>query len=54
MYLNLEFKEATYEIYSEKKEDLENFYEIFKNSMRTAKEYQVSITKKPRNKISKI
>ena len=48
-YLNLEFKEKTYEIYCERREDRDIFYEIFNNSRRTAKEYQASITKRPRN-----
>ena len=48
-YLNLKCQENTYEIFCERKEEWDILYEILRNSRRTVKEYQSSITKRPRN-----
>lgn len=48
-YLILDVEDRVFEFYSEIKGDRDKWFEVLKNSRRTAKEYQVSITKHPRN-----
>ena len=48
-YLYLNTKDKKYDFYCNKKEDRDILSEVLKNSSRTAKEYEASITKHPRN-----
>ena len=48
-YLNLDEGERIYDFYCDNKFDRDEWFEVLKNSRRTAKEYFASKTKKPRN-----
>ena len=48
-YLNLDVGERVYDFYCDNKFDRDEWFEVLKNSRRTAKEYFLSKTKKPRN-----
>ena len=48
-YLNLDVGERIYDFYCDNKFDRDEWFEVLKNSRRTAKEYLASKTQKPRN-----
>ena len=48
-FLNLDVGERVYDFYCDNKYDRDEWFEVLKNSRRTAKEYFLSKTKKPRN-----
>lgn len=48
-YLILDVEDRVFEFYSEMKGERDKWFEVLKNSRRTAKEYQASITKHPKN-----
>ena len=48
-YLNLDVGDRIYDFYCDNKFDRDEWFEVLKNSRRTAKEYFASKTKKPRN-----
>ena len=48
-YMNLDAGERTYTFYCETKSERDEWFEVLKNSRKTAKEYKLSITKHPRN-----
>ena len=48
-YLNLDIQDRKFELYCESKSERDIWFEVLKNSRRTTKEYDVSITKQPRN-----
>ena len=48
-YLNIDEGERIYDFYCDNKYDRDEWFEVLKNSRRTAKEYLSSKTKKPRN-----
>ena len=48
-YLNLDVGERIYDFYCDNRFDRDEWFEVLKNSRRTAKEYFISKTKKPRN-----
>ena len=48
-FIILDVEDRIYEFYSEIKGDRDKWFEVLKNSRRTAKEYKASVTKHPRN-----
>ena len=48
-FLNLDVGERVYDFYCDNKFDRDEWFEVLRNSRRTAKEYFLSKTKKPRN-----
>ena len=48
-YMNIDAGERTYTFYCETKSERDEWFEVLKNSRKTAKEYKLSITKHPRN-----
>jgi len=48
-YLYLDIEDRKFDLYCDSKADRDIWFEVLKNSRRTAKEYQVSVTKHPRN-----
>ena len=48
-FMNLDVGEKTYNFYCENKSERDEWFEVLKNSRKTAKEYKLSITKHPRN-----
>ena len=48
-FMNLDAGDRTYDFYSETKSERDEWFEVLKNSRKTAKEYSISITKHPRN-----
>ena len=47
--MNLDVGDRVFDFYCENRADRDEWFEALKNSRRTAKEYQASITKHPRN-----
>jgi hypothetical protein len=47
--LNLDLGERVYDFYCENKFERDEWFEVLRNSRRTAKEYFLSKTKKPKN-----
>ena len=48
-YINLDIGDKIYDLYCDIKSERDEWFEVIKNSQKTAKEYQLSITKHPRN-----
>lgn len=48
-YLYLDIEDRKFDLYCDSKADRDIWFEVLKNSRRTAKEYQASVTKHPRN-----
>ena len=48
-YLYLDVEDRVFDFYCESKAERDIWFEVLKNSRRTAKEYQASVTKHPRN-----
>ena len=48
-YINLDIGDKVYDFYCDTKAERDEWFEVLKNSRKTAKEYQLSITKHPRN-----
>ena len=48
-YINLDIGDKIYDFYCDIKSERDEWFEVIKNSQRTSKEYQLSITKHPRN-----
>ena len=48
-YINLDIGDKVYDFYCDTKVERDEWFEVMKNSRKTAKEYQISITKHPRN-----
>lgn len=48
-YINLDIDDKVYDFYCETKAERDEWFEVIKNSQRTAKEYKLSLTKHPRN-----
>ena len=48
-FIILDVEDRIYEFYSEIKGDRDKWFEVLKNSRKTAKEYKASVTKHPRN-----
>ena len=48
-YLYLDIEDRKFDFYCDSKADRDKWFEVLKNSRRTAKEYQASVTKHPRN-----
>ena len=48
-YLYLDIQDRRFELYCDKKSERDIWFEVLKNARRTSKEYQVSLTKHPRN-----
>ena len=48
-FMNLDAGDRAYDLYCETKSERDEWFEVIKNSRKTAKEYKLSITKHPRN-----
>ena len=48
-YINLDIGDKVYDFYCDTKAERDEWFEVMKNSRKTAKEYQISVTKHPRN-----
>ena len=48
-YINLDIGDKVYDFYCDTKVERDEWFEVMKNSRKTAKEYQISVTKHPRN-----